>query len=132
MTPSNKRTAYKLTMLIGVEVLREAQCQDVLEASVYDEHDDGGKSRLDCTVLSHSSVRSSAPVLGVPVEMYISRALLALETSVSTSWSSGKYPSLSCISFTKYTWSLVVLPLPCAQVRALCLVVLLCLCEGCG
>ena len=31
-------------MLIGVQVLREAQ--DVLEASVYDEHDDGGKSRL--------------------------------------------------------------------------------------
>ena len=54
MTPSNKRTAYKLTMLIGVQVLREAQ--DVLEASVYDEHDDGGKSRLDCTVLSHSAL----------------------------------------------------------------------------
>ena len=47
---------------------------------------------VDCIIGSHSSVRSTAPVPGVLVRVYISRALLALKTSVSTSWSSGEYP----------------------------------------
>ena len=47
---------------------------------------------VDCITYSHSSVRSTGPVPGVLVRVYISRALLALKTSVSTSWSSGEYP----------------------------------------